>query len=269
VIPLRDDIPTRRRPVATIVLIAINVAVFFLVQSPLRGTDIVQIDGGTVRIDSEIRFDLEFAAIPCELTQGRPLTINEASETFVGGDRSACDKRDHSPALFPGKNVYLAVITSMFLHGGILHLGFNMLFLWVFGNNVEDRLGWALYLLFYVLAGIFATIGQVLLDPSSTVPVIGASGAIAGVMGAYLVWFPRAKIFTLFFAILVWFREIEARVVLLVWFALQFIFNRGGDVAWMAHVAGFAFGAAVAWIMRPRARPPAVSDPWSPPSPYR
>ena len=84
-----------------------------------------------------------------------------------------------------------------------------MLFLWVFGNNVEDRLGWALYLLFYVLAGIFATIGQVLLDPSSTVPVIGASGAIAGVMGAYLVWFPRAKIFTLFFAILVWFREIE------------------------------------------------------------
>ena len=78
VIPLRDDIPTRRRPVATIVLIAINVAVFFLVQSPLRGTDVVQIDGGTVRIDSEIRFDLEFAAIPCELTQGRPLTINEA-----------------------------------------------------------------------------------------------------------------------------------------------------------------------------------------------
>ena len=144
-----------------------------------------------------------------------------------------------------------------------------MLFLWVFGNNVEDRLGWALYLLFYVLAGIFATIGQVLLDPSSTVPVIGASGAIAGVMGTYLVWFPRAKIFTLFFAILVWFREIEARVVLLVWFALQFIFNRGGDVAWMAHVAGFAFGAAVAFIMRPRARPPAVSDPWNPPSPYR
>ena len=95
-------------------------------------------------------------------------------------------------------------------------------------------------------------------------PVIGASGAIAGVMGAYLVWFPRAKIFTLFFAILVWFREIEARVVLLVWFALQFIFNRGGDVAWMAHVAGFAFGAAVAWIMRPRATPACGQRPVEP-----
>ena len=186
VIPLRDNLPTRRRPVATILLIAINVAVFLLVQSPLRGTDVVRIQTGTVRIDSELRFDLEYAAIPCELTQGRPLTINEIGKTFVQGDTSACDHNDNSPPLFPGKNVYLAVITSMFLHGGWLHLGFNMLFLWVFGNNVEDRLGWALYLLFYVLAGIFATAGQVLLNPSSTVPVIGASGAIAGVMGAYL-----------------------------------------------------------------------------------
>jgi len=270
VIPLRDNLPTQRRPVATIVLIAINVAVFLLVQSPLRGTDEVRIQSGTVRIDSELRFDLEYAAIPCEITQGRPLTINEIGNTFVQGDTSACDHNDESPPLFPGKNVYLAVITSMFLHGGWLHLGFNMLFLWVFGNNVEDRLGWALYLLFYVLAGIFAAAGQILLNPNSTVPVIGASGAIAGVMGAYLVWYPRAKVFTLFFAILVWFREIEARVVLLVWFALQFIFNRGGDVAWMAHVSGFAFGAAVAWIFRPRGRPAALSDPWSPPpSPYR
>ena len=165
-IPLRDNLPTRRRPVATILLIAINVAVFLLVQSPLRGTDVVRVQTGTVRIDSELRFDLEYAAIPCELTQGRPLTINEIGKTFVQGDTSACDHRDNSPPLFPGKNVYLAVITSMFLHGGWLHLGFNMLFLWVFGNNVEDRLGWALYLLFYVLAGIFATAGQVLLNPS-------------------------------------------------------------------------------------------------------
>ncbi len=269
-IPLRDDIPTRRRPVVTMMLIAINVAVFLLVQSPLRGLDVVRIDEVTVRIDSQLRFDLEFAAIPCEITQGRPLTINEIADTFNNVDRSACNEDDdRSPPLFPGKNVYLAMITSMFLHGGWLHLGFNMLFLWVFGNNVEDRLGWALYLLFYVLAGIFATIGQVLLDPSSTVPVVGASGAIAGVMGAYFIWFPRARIFTMFFAILVWFREIEARVVLLVWLALQFIFNRGGDVAWMAHVAGFAFGVAIAWIMRPRHKPPALSDPWAPPSPYR
>jgi len=269
VIPLRDDNPTRRRPIATIVLIAINVAVFLLVQSPLRGTDTVQVGGVPVHIDSQLRFDLEYAAIPCELTQGRPLTIDEIGKTFVQGDTSACDRRDNSPPLFPDKNVYLAIITSMFLHGGWLHIGFNMLFLWVFGNNVEDRLGWALYLLFYVLSGVVATIGQVLLNPHSTVPVIGASGAIAGVMGAYFVWFPRAKIFTMFFAILVWFREIEARVVLLVWLALQFLFNRGGDVAWMAHVTGFAFGAAVAWLMRPRHRPPAITDPWAPPNPYR
>jgi len=270
VIPLRDDNPTRRRPIATIVLIAINVAVFLLVQSPLRGTDTVQVGGTPVRIDSQLRFDLEYAAIPCELTQGRPLTVNEIVKTYSQGDNSACEHHEgNSPPLFPDKNVYLAIITSMFLHGGWLHIGFNMLFLWVFGNNVEDRLGWALYLLFYVLSGIFATIGQVLLNPNSTVAIIGASGAIAGVMGAYFVWFPRAKIFTMFFAILVWFREIEARVVLLVWLALQLLFNRGGNVAWMAHIAGFAFGAAVAWIMKPRHKPPAVTDPWAPPpSPY-
>jgi rhomboid family protein len=269
VIPLRDDNPTRRRPVATMVLIALNVAVFLLAQAPLRGTDVVRVGEGTVRIDSTLRFDLEYAAIPCELTQGRPLTIDEIRATFVEGDHSACSRRDQSPPLFPDKNVYLAVITSMFLHGGWLHLGFNMLFLWVFGNNIEDRLGWALFLLFYLLAGIFAAAGQVALDPSSTVPVIGASGAIAGVMGAYLVWFPRAKIFTMFFAILVWFREIEARVVLLVWLALQLLFNRGGDVAWMAHVAGFGFGMVVAFLLRPRAKPPALTDPWaSPPNPF-
>jgi membrane associated rhomboid family serine protease len=261
VIPLRDDTPTLRRPIVTIVLIVLNVAVFLLVQSPLRGVDRVEIDGATVRIDSELRFNLEFAAIPCELVQGHPLTINEVARTFNEGDRSACDSDDDSPALFPGKNVYLAVVTSMFLHGGWLHLGFNMLFLWVFGNNIEDRLGRVMFVLFYLLAGIFATVGQVLIDTASTVPVVGASGAIAGVMGAYLIWYPRARIFTLFFMILVWFREIEARVVLMVWFVLQFIFNRGGDVAWMAHVAGFAFGVAIAWLMRPR--------PASAPSSYR
>jgi membrane associated rhomboid family serine protease len=271
VIPLRDDTPTLRRPIVTIVLIVLNVAVFLLVQSPLRGTDVVEIDGGTVRIDSELRFNLEFAAIPCELVQGHPLTINEVARTFNQGDRSACDENDDSPPLFPGKNVYLAVVTSMFLHGGWLHLGFNMLFLWVFGNNIEDRLGRVMFLAFYLLAGVVATAGQVAIDPGSTVPVVGASGAIAGVMGAYLIWYPRARIFTLFFMILVWFREIEARVVLLVWFVLQFVFNRGGDVAWMAHVAGFAFGVAVAWFMRPRPKPAALPpDDWShPPSQYR
>ena len=167
--------------------------------------------------------------------------------------------------------MYLAVITSMFLHGGILHLGFNMLFLWVFGNNVEDRLGWALYLLFYVLAGIFATIGQVLLDPSSTVPVIGAvrcdrwgDGRVLGVVPESedlhaLLRHPRVVQ-----------RDRGACRLLACGSPLQFIFNRGGDVAWMAHVAGFAFGVAVAWdhaaTSDDRA---AVSDPWSPPSPYR
>jgi hypothetical protein len=178
----------RRRPVATILLIAINVAVFLLVQSPLRGTDVVRIQTGTVRIDSELRFDLEYAAIPCELTQGRPLTINEIGTTFVQGDTSACDHNDNSRRSLGRTST--AVIPRSWLLWRMAAPWLQHAVLWVFGNNVGDRLGWALYLLFYVLAGIFAFFSRVvLLNPEQHRAIIGAGRDHAG-DGRTSVWFP-------------------------------------------------------------------------------
>ena len=139
----------------------------------------------------------------------------------------------------------------MFLHGGILHLGGNMLFLWVFGNNVEDRLGPVGYLAFYLLAGVVATGAHLAIQPQSTVPVIGASGAIAGVMGAYLVWFPNVPIRTLvFLGFLVFFPEIRAKWLLGFWFVSQFFVSPNDGVAWMAHVGGFVVGVLTALLFR-------------------
>jgi membrane associated rhomboid family serine protease len=126
-----------------------------------------------------------------------------------------------------------------------------MLFLWVFGNNVEDRLGHVPYLLFYVASGIVATLAHVGVDPSSTIPVVGASGAIAGVMGAYLVWFPNVPILTAFFYILILLREIKAKWLLGFWFVLQFFTSPNDGVAWVAHVGGFVFGVLVGLLLRP------------------
>jgi membrane associated rhomboid family serine protease len=264
VLPLRDDNPTRRAPVVTIALLLVNVAVYFLVQP------------GEADSADAARFTLERAAIPCEVVEGRPLTVEEVQETYRFGDDTAC-RRDGEvgPALFPGKNVALAVLTSMFLHGSLLHLGGNMLFLWVFGNNIEDRLGHLGYLVFYVAAGVVATLAHVAVQPDSTVPVVGASGAIAGIMGAYLVWFPNAPILTLFIFFIILFRQIPAKWLLLFWVAFQFLepFNPNSGVAWVAHVGGFVFGALVALVLRavggPRLGVPAPSG--GPPSwrPYR
>jgi membrane associated rhomboid family serine protease len=231
VLPLRDRNPTVRTPVITIALIVVNVAVFLLVQR-----------AGTLGPTDDSKLTYERAAIPCEITQGRPLTQREIIN-------STCDDRGRSPELFPDKNIPASILVSMFLHGGWLHLGGNMLFLWVFGNNVEDKLGWFFYLLLYVVGGAIALFAQVLSDPSSTVPVIGASGAIATVMGAYLVWFPRARVLTV---ILIFFFlpfELPAWIVLGAWFVLQFFTGPASDVAWMAHVGGFVFGALVAALV--------------------
>ena len=240
-LPLRDENPTRRVPVVTILLIIANVAVYFLVQP--SSTDVT----------ASTTFSLERAAIPCEVVEGRPLTIDELRATFNEGDDTACDAGSPaSPAGFPGKNVLVAVLTSMFLHGSLLHLGGNMLFLWIFGNNIEDRLGSVPYLLFYLAAGVVATIAHIAVQPDSTVPVVGASGAIAGVMGAYLVWFPNAPILTLFIFFIILFRRISAKWLLVFWVALQFLepFNPNSGVAWVAHVGGFVFGVVVAFVLR-------------------
>ena len=135
----------------------------------------------------------------------------------------------------------------MFLHGGLLHLGGNMLFLWVFGNNIEDHLGRVKYVIFYLIAGIVATAAHVLGDVGSTIPVVGASGAVAGVMGAYLVWFPWAQIKTLVFIMLT---NLKAWMVLAFWFGSQFFISPSDGVAWLAHVGGFVFGVLIAALAR-------------------
>ncbi|MGQ0803602.1 MAG: rhomboid family intramembrane serine protease [Actinomycetota bacterium] len=225
VIPLHDDNPTTRFAFVTLLLIAVNVFVYFFVQP--KGSS------------EEAEFTLERAAIPCELRQSEPLTVGE----YQTGDCDA-DSFDNRE-FFPSKNVWLAVLTSMFLHGSILHLAGNMLFLWIFGNNVEDHLGPVLYVIFYGVAGVAAMVAHFLADPGSTVPVIGASGAIAGVMGAYLVLWPKARILTVVPLLLFFVVYLPAGVVLAIWFGMQFLTNPNEGVAWVAHVGGFAAGVLI------------------------
>ena len=245
--PLKDDNPTRRVPFVTIALILVNVGVYFLIQP----SGIVERTADPQeQALNDLEFNLEYAAIPCEVKEGRPLTVEEIRDTFLAGDTTACRDDARGRAPFPDKSVWLAVLFSMFLHGGLLHLGGNMLFLWIFGNNIEDHLGHVRYVLFYVASGLAATGGHILVQPDSTVPVVGASGAIAGVMGAYLVWFPNAPILTLFIFFFVLFRRVAAKWWLIAWFVLQFFTAPDSGVAWVAHVGGFLFGAAVALVVR-------------------
>jgi membrane associated rhomboid family serine protease len=244
VIPLKDYNPTRHFPVVTVLLMAINIGVYFFVQRPYDETA------------SQARFSYEVAAIPCEVVQGRPLTENEVIRTLRDGDDTACETATaDDQEVFPNKSVWLALLYSMFLHGGLLHLGGNMLFLWIFGNNIEDRMRTGGYIGFYLLAGLVASAAHILVQPDSTVPVVGASGAIAGVMGAYLVLFPNVRILSLIFFLI---RDIGAKWLLGVWFVTQFFTNPNEGVAWVAHVGGFVFGALVALLLRDRLRPPRV-----------
>jgi membrane associated rhomboid family serine protease len=261
---MADENPVRRIPIVTILLIVACVVVYFAVQP--TGAPDVNWTGLVERIDQEdLRFVVDNAAIPCELVEMRPLTEREYDATFHRDDGSACgigggDRRAHST----GKIVVLGVLVTMFLHGSIAHLFGNMLFLWVFGNNIEERRGWWRYLLLYLVGGIAATAAHVAVDPQSTVPVVGASGAIAAVMGAYLVCWPTARIKTIIFFGPLLVRKVEAIWLLLVWLGTQF-FLVGGDsaVAWAAHVGGFAFGALVGlWWRHADARArTALADP--------
>jgi len=222
-IPLKDDNPTSHPPILVLALILANLLVF-----------LYQLAQGSNELSVVMRFGL----IPQELTSGTELT----------------------PSLhFPSS---LTVLTSMFLHGGWLHLTGNMLYLWVFGNNIEDRLRPFPFLVFYLLSGVAASLLFVATAPHSEMPLVGASGAIAGVLGAYTVAYPRARILTLiffgFFVRLVW---IPAFVVLGFWFVLQLLYSwvgasqtSQGGVAYMAHVGGFAFGMLVAFIFKYRFR---------------
>ncbi|MBT8211781.1 MAG: rhomboid family intramembrane serine protease [Acidimicrobiia bacterium] len=223
--PIRDLNPTRIVPVVTIGLIVVNVLVFFLWQP--QGAESEQID-----------FLYENAAVACELTTGDPLTAQEIST-------GVCSEAP-GQSVFPTKNVWVAALVSMFLHGNLIHLLGNMWFLWVFGNNVEEAYGVASYLAVYLLAGLAGTIGFIAFNGEVTVPLVGASGAIAGVLGAYLVLYPTHQILTLLF---VFFVPIPALLFLGIWFIGQFNIGEVG-IAWEAHVAGFLFGVLVTALLR-------------------
>ena len=227
-IPLKDDIPTRRFPIVTVVLIAINVIVYFVLEQgrwDLGAT-------GTERV-------VEYGAIPLEITD--PGIECESSPPFT---QIQCgDLGSGQPP------VWVTIFTSMFLHGSLLHLGGNMLFLWIFGNNIEDSMNRAVFVLFYLLAGLVAVGLHVISDTNSAIPTVGASGAIAGVLGAYARLYPRARVVTLVFIIIIFtVITLPAVLVLGVWFLLQLLpafsdpASTGGGVAYYAHIGGFLFG---------------------------
>jgi membrane associated rhomboid family serine protease len=248
VIPLKDDNPTRRFPVLTILLIVANIGIYFFVQ---EGPNEFVAEDQTEQVE-DLLFNFENAAIPCEVVEGRPLTFDELEQTLRLNDGEACQDRPTGPEVFPDKNVWLSLLYSMFLHGGLLHLFGNMLFLWIFGTNIEDHMGIPRFVIFYLLGGLIASAAHIAVQPDSTVPVVGASGAIAAVMGAYLVWFPNAPIKTIIIFYFILFRDIAAKWLLGFWFVSQFfdVVNPNSGVAWMAHVGGFVFGALVALLVK-------------------
>ena len=248
VIPLKDQNPTSRKPIATCALIVLCATVYVLFQAP-SGTRDLQTEQGTLRVSADLAFTLGHAAIPCEVATGEPLGEVELRRLLAGRSSGCIRGPGGGVPVLARKHVYGALIASMFLHGGFLHLVGNLWFLWVFGNNIEDRLGSVRYLAFYLAGGVVSGLGHVLMQWGSLVPVVGASGAIAAIMGAYLVWYPRAPVLSYIPPIFV--VKIGARWFLGVWFVLQFFTGANSGIAWVAHVVGFAFGSGVA-LLAPR-----------------
>lgn len=229
--PIGDDNSERRIfPFVNYALIAINVLVF-LYQT------------------GHPEFTYGYSVVPAEITQGRDIN------TIVRIGGSGLRLYD-SPS-----PIYLTLLSAMFMHGGFMHLGGNMLYLWIFGDNVEDRMGHLKYLIFYLLCGVLASAAHIFFGPNSMIPSLGASGAIAGVLGAYLVLFPRQSV-----RVFQWGRiiEVPALIVIGLWGLLQFIsgfgslsnFGQSGGVAYMAHVGGFVAGILLQFLFRNPAPPP-------------
>lgn len=231
--PLRDNNPTRGRPLITLALIAVNLAVFFVWQPPAF------LVGGSEAAQTEQQaFLFAHAAVPCEIVRGEPL---DAAERETGRCREA-----PGVPVDAAKNVYAAVFVSLFLHGSLIHIVSNMWFLWIFGNNMEEALGRFRYLGFYLVGGVVATLAFVLLQADQAAPLVGASGAIAAVLGGYLALFPTRRILGL---VGVWPVPVPAALFLGLWFFGQFATQETG-VAWEAHAVGFAFGFVVTFLVR-------------------
>jgi len=241
VFPLKDDIPTRRFPILTVALIAINVVMFFGFQGAFFGTD--------QNFEERV---IEYGAIPYEVSHpGKGCEVSAPAQELI------CEGQEGVSGDAPGQPpTWLTVLTSMFMHGGLLHIAGNMLFLWIFGNNIEDSMGRGRFLAFYLLGGLAALLAQVVIDPGAAVPTIGASGAVAAVLGGYALLYPRARVVTLIF-IVIFFTVIELPALLVLggWFLLQALNGAselatpvsgggGGGVAYWAHIGGFVFGLA-------------------------
>lgn len=217
-IPIRDEIPTRRVPVINYILIALNIVVF-----------IFQLMLGT----SEETFVYEFALIPIQFTSG--INLGDITDIF----------------------------TSMFMHGGLAHIGGNMLYLWIFGDNVEDSMGPGRYITFYLTGGLVASLAHIMTNPTSQIPTVGASGAIAAVLGAYLVLYPQSKVLTIVpLGYFMRMTMIPAVVVLGFWFVLQLfsgVLSLGGPdvggVAFWAHIGGFVAGVVLAKLFEKKRSP--------------
>ena len=251
--PLKDNIPNERFPFVTVALVAINVIAYLL--SIAHGGDFF---GGP-----STQTVLHDAAIPYDISHpGEYCTLQSAQTEFGNVVTQAVCK--HSP--YPGQiSTWASVFTAMFLHGGFLHIAGNMLFLAIFGPNVEDAMGHLRFVIFYLLGGLAALAAQVLVDPNSTAPTLGASGAIAAVLGGYIVLYPRARILTLVFIVFfVTIVEVPAILVLGFWFLEQLYFGAaglsnpaggGGGVAYYAHIGGFVFGLALIGVFAVRRKP--------------
>ncbi|MGB9695468.1 MAG: rhomboid family intramembrane serine protease [Caldisericaceae bacterium] len=224
-IPLKDTQETKTFPFLTILIILLNVLVYIWMDMIIGSAP----DQAAAQASLYFRYGI----VPFEITTGKQIS--------------------GYPSISP---LWLSIFTSMFVHGGFMHIAGNMLYFWIFGNNIEDYLGHFKFLLFYLASGVAAAAVQIFTSPNSTVPVIGASGAIAGIMGAYFFLYPRARIKTLVFVLFFFtFIQIPAYIFLLIWFLMQLssgfsTFGSASGVAFWAHVGGFIFGFIVAVLTK-------------------
>ena len=230
VLPLRDDDTDRHTtPVVTYALIAVNVVVW-----------LIELSAGE-------RFINGYSTVPLEITQGRDLVGTQS--VVVGGQSVPIE---HYPGPTP---IYLTLLSSMFMHASWAHILGNMLYLWIFGDNIEDRIGSAKFLAFYFICGLAASVAHIIFGPESVIPSLGASGAIAGVLGAYLVLFPKRSVKVLMARQIV---NMPAFMVLGMWILLQVfaqisvVGGSGGGVAYMAHIGGFVAGLALIFLFGKR-----------------
>ncbi len=236
-IPLRDENPTSRRAVVTILLILVNLAIYFGVQRPKDA-------------NAEALFEYRWSGVPCEVHTGKPVEFVPDGARADTSCAVPVEGISRPETGFPAKNVWLGVFFSMFLHASILHVLGNMLFLWIFGNNVEDQLGPFWFLVLYLVGGLVASAVHIAGNLGSAAPFLGASGAIAVVMGAYIVWFPRARVLTLVPIALIFLPvRLPAIVMLGLWFVLQLFTQSSSGIATLAHVGGFVFGMLVAFVL--------------------